>query len=59
MGVEIRSGSEHQVACPHCKKLFAATLIAGRRSRGFKCPHCRLFVPLERSADAALTRDPG
>jgi len=58
MGVEVRSGSEHEVACPHCKKHFAATLMAGRRTRGFKCPHCRLFVPLERAADAPLTRDP-
>ena len=50
-------GNEHEVSCPHCKKPFAATFLPGLRSRGFKCPHCRLFVPLERAADAPLTRD--
>ena len=58
MGADVRTGNEHDVSCPHCKKAFAAPLLAGRRSRGFKCPHCRLFVPLERVADTALTRDP-
>ena len=40
-----------QVVCPHCKKQFAAPLIAGgaERYRGFKCPHCRLFVPAARA----------
>jgi hypothetical protein len=41
----------YAVTCPHCKKPFEAELIAddaGRRS-GFKCPHCRLFVPAERA----------
>jgi DNA-directed RNA polymerase subunit RPC12/RpoP len=39
-----------EVVCPHCKKTFTANLIAGRaeRYRGFKCPHCRLFVPAAR-----------
>ena len=38
------------VVCPHCKKPFQATLIAGgaERYRGFKCPHCKLFVPAAR-----------
>jgi transposase-like protein len=37
----------HEVVCPHCKKTFTAELIAGEteRHRGFKCPHCKLFVP--------------
>jgi hypothetical protein len=54
-----------EVDCPHCHKSFAAEPIAGGRAaryRGFKCPHCRLFVPLHRATDAALTeplsRDP-
>jgi hypothetical protein len=36
-----------EVECPHCHKPFAAALIEGSaaRYRGFKCPHCRLFVP--------------
>ena len=39
-----------EVTCPHCKKRFTAELIAGgaERYRGFKCPHCRLFVPAGR-----------
>ena len=39
------------VVCPHCKKPFTATLMAGgaERYRGFKCPHCKLFVPARRA----------
>ena len=41
------------VVCPHCKKPFSAELLRGASSRyrGFKCPHCRLFVPAERARD--------
>jgi DNA-directed RNA polymerase subunit RPC12/RpoP len=41
----------HEVVCPHCKKTFTAELIAGQteRHRGFKCPHCKLFVPADRA----------
>jgi tRNA(Ile2) C34 agmatinyltransferase TiaS len=52
MGTDVNSGNVHDVTCPHCKKTFTAPLLAGRRARGFKCPHCRLFVPLERASDA-------
>ena len=40
-----------EVTCPHCKKPFEAQLIDGASPpyRGFKCPHCRLFVPYERA----------
>ena len=40
----------HTIECPHCKKEFEAPLLEGsaERYRGFKCPHCRLFVPAER-----------
>ena len=40
-----------EVVCPHCKKAFTAELIAGgtERHRGFKCPHCKLFVPADRA----------
>jgi transposase-like protein len=42
---------EHEIVCPHCKKTFTAELIAGQteRHRGFKCPHCKLFVPADRA----------
>jgi DNA-directed RNA polymerase subunit RPC12/RpoP len=45
------AGQTIEVVCPHCKKTFTATLMAGRaeRYRGFKCPHCRLFVPAARA----------
>jgi transposase-like protein len=38
-----------EIVCPHCKKPFQGELLArGSRHQGFKCPHCRLFVPYER-----------
>jgi DNA-directed RNA polymerase subunit RPC12/RpoP len=42
-----------EITCPHCKKTFTADLIEGsaERYRGFKCPHCRLFVPAARTDD--------
>ena len=46
------------VECPHCHKSFAAEPIEGGRAArylGFKCPHCRLFVPFHRATDAALS----
>jgi transposase len=57
----VSSGSTHEVTCPHCRKSFEAALIEGgpARHRGFKCPHCKLFVPADRAADAAIARDPG
>ena len=63
-----RVGQERrfEVECPHCHKRFASAPIRGgdaARYRGFKCPHCKLFVPLQRAADQALleprSRDPG
>jgi DNA-directed RNA polymerase subunit RPC12/RpoP len=46
----------YDVTCPHCKKQFEATLMAGSAERyhGFKCPHCRLFVPYERADEQDL-----
>jgi DNA-directed RNA polymerase subunit RPC12/RpoP len=42
--------SAHAIVCPHCKKPFDGELLAeGSRHEGFKCPHCRLFVPAERA----------
>ena len=47
------------VECPHCHKRFAGAPIEGGRAArylGFKCPHCRLFVPLQRATDADVSR---
>ena len=44
-----------EIECPHCHKTFSAAPIEGGRAaryNGFKCPHCRLFVPLLRATDA-------
>jgi transposase-like protein len=47
------------VSCPHCHRPFTAALIEGgpERHRGFKCPHCKLFVPESRAEDSPLSRD--
>jgi transposase-like protein len=41
-----------EIVCPHCKKPFRGELLDGAAARyqGFKCPHCRLFVPYDRAA---------
>jgi len=47
---------EHQVVCPHCRKEFAGELLESSDAggpRGYKCPHCRLFVPVERAERAS------
>jgi tRNA(Ile2) C34 agmatinyltransferase TiaS len=37
------------LSCPHCRKTFEAALLgAGTDRAGYKCPHCRLFVPVTR-----------
>jgi DNA-directed RNA polymerase subunit RPC12/RpoP len=44
--------SHYEVTCPHCGKPFEAELLLASSApgpRGFKCPHCRLFVPLDRA----------
>ncbi len=40
----------YEVACPHCGKSFEGQPLNGgaERHRGFKCPHCRLFVAYDR-----------
>lgn len=47
----------YEVVCPHCKKQFRGELLGTEddRARGFKCPHCRLFVPYERVSEQDLT----
>ena len=51
---EVTAAAEsYEVVCPHCKRSFVAELLAGEspRQRGFKCPHCRLFVPYDRGTE--------
>ena len=47
-----------EVECPHCGKTFAAELIEGSAPRyeGFKCPHCKLFVPYKRADEQDLVK---
>ena len=47
--------TQYDVTCPHCRKPFTGKLLGGRGGpqRGFKCPHCRLFVPLARAEELA------
>jgi hypothetical protein len=52
--------STFEVECPHCGKTFAAELMAGSAPRyaGFKCSHCKLFVPYERADEQDLLKPP-
>ena len=46
----------YEVECPHCHRSFKAELLAGAAARyqGFKCPHCKLFVPFGRADEQEL-----
>ena len=48
--------TQYDVGCPHCKKPFKAEAIGTAARRGFKCPHCRLFVPYERADEQEPVR---
>jgi phage FluMu protein Com len=50
------SESVYEVECPHCRKQFKAVLLDGAAARyqGFKCPHCKLFVPFKRAEEQEL-----
>ena len=41
----------HEIVCPHCKKTFRGELLGANEKQGFKCPHCRLFVPYDRAPE--------
>jgi hypothetical protein len=47
----VMPGGDSQVTCPHCHKDFAGTMLGEGEQRGFKCPHCRLFVPVGRTEE--------
>jgi phage FluMu protein Com len=54
---ELPAAEGQTIVCPHCKKTFVGELLAGgSRHEGFKCPHCRLFVPIERANGGAPTQ---
>ena len=59
MAADAASSEVQAATCPHCGKPFTAELLAGgaERHRGFKCPHCKLFVPESRAEDAPLSRE--
>ncbi len=48
----------YEVECPHCHRTFTASVMTGSAPRyhGFKCPHCRLFVPYERAKEREPAR---
>jgi hypothetical protein len=50
------STTSFDIECPHCHKTFSAETIEGSaaRYRGFKCTHCKLFVPYERAQEQDL-----
>ena len=56
----VTAGTAIEATCPHCHKSFKPDPLArpSARHRGFKCPHCRLFVPVERASEPDLTREP-
>jgi hypothetical protein len=42
--------------CPHCRKSFRADVLGpNTKHAGYKCPHCKLFVPLGRAEDTEQT----
>jgi len=55
----VTQAESFDVECPHCHKVFAGEPIKGGRAaryRGFKCPYCRLFVPLQRAPGGGESR---
>ena len=42
------------VTCAHCKKSFTPRVVAeNTRHAGYKCPHCKLYMPVARAVAAA------
>ena len=55
------SSHVHAVVCPHCGKEFEGELLSGGsdRHKGFKCPHCRLFVAYSRVEEEQASEENG
>jgi hypothetical protein len=44
-----KGSTAHDVVCVHCGKPFHAEVLSPETEQaGVKCPHCKLFMPLER-----------
>ena len=57
-GVDLPQSFE--VVCPHCHKPFDPEPLEGGRAdryQGFKCPHCKLFVPAKHGVGQPVARD--
>ena len=56
MSEEHTEAERFEGTCPHCHKPFVAELLSrpSARQRGFKCPHCKLFVPRDRVGGETL-----
>jgi predicted RNA-binding Zn-ribbon protein involved in translation (DUF1610 family) len=51
-----KGSSAQHVVCVHCGKPFRSEVLSpDTEQAGFKCPHCKLYMPLERveETDAA------
>ena len=57
---EVTPSTAFEVECPHCHKSFTGQPLVGDTARhsGFKCPHCRLFVPYARVKGQDVAREP-
>jgi DNA-directed RNA polymerase subunit RPC12/RpoP len=44
-----KGSTADELVCVHCGKPFHSEVLApDTEHAGFKCPHCRLYMPLER-----------
>ncbi len=44
------------VDCLHCKKSFSTDVVApNTRHEGYKCPHCKLYMPVGRTDAPVVT----
>ncbi len=47
---DIVAAPPETVTCVHCKKTFETPVVgANTRHAGYKCPHCKLYMPLART----------